>query len=177
MSARIVPPQLKVLNLRDIGKIYAPKEPNECLQLDFTSTIKHLNESNKYVLVAVDCFSRWPSAIFYSKNKSDEVLKILKNYGMPRKFFMDEGSSLTSTAIKLFCNSERTQISYTPFNDHRATSCVERTIGSLKSFVLTYAKEKEHGNLESMTERALSVLRFAPNATLKITSFEAHHAR
>ena len=38
-------------------------------------------------------------------------------------------------------------------------------------------KKKNHGNLESMVERALSALRFAPNATLKITSFEAHHSR
>ena len=62
-------------------------------------------------------------------------------------------------------------------NDHRATGCVERTIGSMKNFVLTYAKEKDSGNLESMIERALSALRFAPNATLKISQFEAHHGR
>ena len=90
---------------------------------------------------------------------------------------MDQGSSFTSAAIKLFCNSEGTQFSYSPVNDHGATSCVGRTTGSLKSFVLIYAKEKEHGNLESMAERALSALRFAPNATLKITSFKAYHSR
>ena len=59
-------------------------------------------------------------------------------------------------------------------NDHRATGCVERTIGSLENFVLTYAKEKDSGTLESMIERALSALRFA---TLKISPFEAHHGR
>ena len=46
-----------------------------------------------------------------------------------------------------------------------------------ENFVLTYAKEKDSGNLESMIERALSALRFAPNATLKISPFEAHHGR
>ena len=61
--------------------------------------------------------------------------------------------------------------------DHRATGCVERTIGSLKNFVLTYAKEKDTGNLESIVERALSALRFAPNSTLKKSPFEAHHDR
>ena len=62
-------------------------------------------------------------------------------------------------------------------DDHRATGCVERTIGSLKIFALTYAKEKDSGNLESTLEQALSALRFAPNATLKISPFEAHHGR
>ena len=42
----------------DIGKIYEPKEPNECLQLDFWGPIEYLNESDKHVLVAVDRFSR-----------------------------------------------------------------------------------------------------------------------
>ena len=54
---------------------------------------------------------------------------------------------------------------------------MERTIGSLKNFVLTYAKEKDHDNLETMVEFALSAPRFAPNATLKITLFEAHYDR
>ena len=88
---------------------------------------------------------------------------------------MDQGSSFTSRAVKSFCNSEIIEIVYYPVNDHRATGCVERTISSLKNFVLTYAKEKYHGNLECMVERALSALRFAPNVTLKITPFEAHH--
>ena len=93
------------------------------------------------------------------------------------KIFMDQGSSFTSKAVKSFCNSEGIEIIYSPVNDHRATGCVERTIDSLKNFVLTYAKEKDSGNLESMIERALSALRFAPNATLKISPFEAHHGR
>ena len=38
----------------DIGKVYEPREPNECLQLDFWGPIRYLNESSKYVLVAVD---------------------------------------------------------------------------------------------------------------------------
>ena len=165
----------------DVGKIYEPREPNECLQLDFWGPIRYLNESSKYVLVAVDRFSRWPSAMICGNNKSDKVLKFIKQYisqhGVPRKIFMDQGTSFTSNAVKSFCNSEGIEIIYSTVNDHRATGCVERTIGSLKNFVLTYAKEKDSGNLESMIERALSALRFAPNATLKISPFEAHHGR
>ena len=42
----------------DVGKVYEPREPNECLQLDFWGPIRYLNESSKYVLVAVDRVSR-----------------------------------------------------------------------------------------------------------------------
>ena len=155
----------------DIGKVYEPREPNECLQLDFWGPIRYLNESSKYILVAFDRFSRWPSAMICGNSKSDKVLKFIEQYisqhGVPRKIFMDQGSSFTSKAVKSFCNSEGIEIIYSPVNDHHATGCVKRTIGSLKIFVLTYAKEKDSGNLESMIERALSALRFAPNATLK----------
>ena len=54
---------------------------------------------------------------------------------------------------------------------------MERTIGSLKNFVLTYASEKEHKSLECMVDKALGVLRFSKNATTKLTPFEAHHSR
>ena len=165
----------------DIGNVYEPREPNECLQSDFWGPIRYLNESSKYVLVAVDRFSRWPSAMICGNNKSDKVLKFNKKYishhGVPRKISMDQGSSFTSKALKSFCNSEEIEIIYSPVKDHRATGCVERTIGSLKNLVLTYAKEKDSGNLESMVERALSALRFAPNSTLKKSPFEAHHGR
>ena len=165
----------------DIGKLYETREPNECVKFDFWVPIKYLNESSKYVLVAVDRFSRWPLAMICGNNKSDKVLKFLKQYishhGVPRKFFMDQVSSSTSKAVKLFCSSEGIEIFYSPVNDHRATVCVERTIGSLKNYVLTYAKEKDSANIESMVERALSALRFVPNATLKISPFETHHGR
>ena len=120
----------------DVGKVYEPREPNECLQLDFWGPIIYLKESSKYVFVAVDRFSRWPSAVICGNNKSDKVLKFIKQYisqyGVPRKIFMDQGSSFTSNAVKSFYNSEGREIIYSPVNDHRATGCVERTIGSLK---------------------------------------------
>ena len=62
-------------------------------------------------------------------------------------------------------------------NDHRGTGSVERTIASLKYFVLTYESEKEHESLECMVDKALSALRFSKNATTKLTPFEAHHGR
>ena len=102
----------------DIGKVYEPKEPTECLQLDFWGPIKYLNESSKYFLVSVDRVLRWPSAMICGNNKSDKVLKFMKQYisqhGVPRKNFMDQGSSFMSKTVNLFCNSEGIEIVYTP---------------------------------------------------------------
>ena len=164
----------------DMGKVPEPREPNECIHLDFWGPINYLNESKKYVFVA-DRFSRWPSAMVTTTDTSDKVLKFLVKYithhGVPRKIHVDQGSCFTSNNFKSFCNNEGIELIYSPVNDHRRTGSVERTIGSLKNCVLTYATEKEHKSLESMVDKALAALRFSKNATTKLTPFEAHHGR
>ena len=82
-----------------------------------------------------------------------------------------------SKEVRTFCHKEGIEILTSPVNDHRATGCVERTIGSIKNSVLTYAREENSEPLDRMLERALGALRFAKNATLYLTPFEAHHGR
>ena len=170
-----------ILRKNQLGTVPEPREPNESTQLDFWSPINYLNEPRKYVLVAVDRFSLWPSAMVCGNNRSEKILKILKSYitnhGVPRKIPVDQGTSFMSNEIKAFCNGEGIEIIKSPVNNHRATGCVERTIGSLKNFILTFAQENHPEPLKKMVERALGALRFSKNATLKISPFEAHHGR
>ena len=134
-----------------VGEVPEPREPNECLQLDFWGPISYLNETMKYVLVATDRFLWWPSAMVTTTNTSDKVLKFLDKYitqhGVPRKIHVDQGSCFTSNKFKSFFNSEGIELVYSPVNDHRGTGSVERTIGRLNNLVLTYASEKEHKSL------------------------------
>ena len=53
-----------------------------------------------------------------------------------------------SKEVKDFCNGEGIEIIESPVNDHRATGCVERTIGSLKNSILTFVQEKKPEPLE-----------------------------
>ena len=46
----------------DLGETYVPKEPKDLVQLDFWGPVKYARGRKKYVLVAVDTFSIWPSA-------------------------------------------------------------------------------------------------------------------
>ena len=124
-----------------VGKIPEPKEPNESVQLDFWGPINYLKEYKKYLLVAVDRFSRWPSAIVCISNRSDKIVKFLKAYiiahGVPRQIRVDQGTNFMSKEVQTFCHGEGFEIFTSPVNDHRATGCVERTIGSIKNSVLT----------------------------------------
>ena len=64
-----------------------------------------------------------------------KILKFLKqginNHGMPRRIHVDQGTNFTSNNVKAFCDAEGVEIVQSPVNDHRATGCVERAIGSL----------------------------------------------
>ena len=170
-----------IIKKNQLGTVPEPREPNESVQSDFWGPINYLNESRKNVLVAVDRFSRWPSAMVCGNNRSDKILKFLKiyikNHGVPGKIHVNQGTSFLSNEIKAFCNREGIEIIKSPVNDHRATGCVERTIGSLKNSILTFAQEKNPEPLEKMVELALGALRFSKNLTLKISPFEAHHGR
>ena len=165
----------------DIGTIPEPKEPNESVQLDFWGPINYLKESKKYVLVAVDRFSRWPSPMVCKLNRSDKTVEFLKAYiiahGVPRQIRVDQGTNFMSKEVRAFCHKQGIEMLISPVNEHRATGCVERTIGSINSSVLTYAREDKPEHLDRIIERALGALKFAKNATLNITPFEAHHGR
>ena len=66
-----------------------------------------------------------------------------------------------SNDVRKFCHQEGIEIITSLVNDHRATGCVERTIGSPKNSILTYAREQKSEILERMLERAVGALRFA----------------
>ena len=114
----------------DLGSIAEPKESNESVQLDFWGPISYLNESKKYVIVAVDRFSRWPSAMVCGNNRSDKFLEFLmpyiNNHGVPRKIHVDQGINFMSRDVKAFCNGEGIEIVQSPVNDHRAKWCVNK---------------------------------------------------
>ena len=165
----------------DIGVTYMPKEPNDLVQLDFWGPVNYVRNRRKYVLVAVDTFSHWPSAYVCSSNKSKNVLKFLRKYknthGHPWKLHMDQATGFFSNDIQNFCNYEGIELIKSPVKDHRATGMVERTIGSIKNYVLTYLQENKNYKFGLMISRALSALRFVPHSKTKLTPFEAYHGR
>ena len=90
---------------------------------------------------------------------------------------MDQGSNFTSKAISKCFKAEGIETVYSPLNNHRVFGCVERTLKNIENFILTYLKEKDHGKLEAMVKMVLDALRFSPNASIKMSRFEAHHGR
>ena len=87
----------------DMGDTYVPKEPNDLVQLNFWGPVNYVRGRKKYVLVAVDTFSHWPSAYVCSSNNSKNVFKFPRKYinthGHPRKLHMDQATGFFSKEI------------------------------------------------------------------------------
>ena len=113
-------------------------EPNEEIQLDFAGPIKSKTRGDIYVLVAIDRFSKWPTAQICKSTDTRTVLKFSTKYftdnGTPRIIRTDNGSCFKSNEFKQFCDGHNIKrIRYTP-NLHTGTGLVERTIRTIKSF-------------------------------------------
>ena len=90
---------------------------------------------------------------------------------------MDQATGFFSNEIKNFCNYEGIELTKSPVKDHRAAGMVERTIGSIKNYVLTYLQENKDYKFGLMISRTLSALRFVPHSKTMLTPFEAYHGR
>ena len=158
-------------------------EPNQEIQLDFAGPMKSKTRGDVYILVAVDRFSKWPTAQICKNTDSRTVLKFLTKYcsdiGTPRTIRTDNGSCFKSSEFKEFCNQENIKrIRCTP-NLHMGTGQVERTIRTIKS--LTRANMADGLTFEKGVNLAIKTFRQTPHSKLNMTHSkcisDANHAR
>ena len=90
---------------------------------------------------------------------------------------MDHASGFFSKEVLNFCNYEGIEHRKSSVKDHCATVMVERTIGSIENYVLTYLREDKNQEIKKMISRALSALLLLPHSKTKLTPFEAYHGR
>nr|GEZ68575.1 hypothetical protein [Tanacetum cinerariifolium] len=91
------------------------------------------SRGNKYILVAVDCLSKWVEAKALPTNDARVVCKILKSlfarFGTPRAIISDRGENRASRSDKLdealcaLCTAFKTPIGCTPYKPVYEKSC------------------------------------------------------
>ena len=85
-------------------------EPNQEIQLDFAGPIKSRTRGDVYILVAIDRFSKWPTAHICKSADTRTVKKFLTKYftdnGIPRVIRTDNGSCFKSIEFKQFCKDK-----------------------------------------------------------------------
>ena len=164
----------------NFGKLKTLTEPGQEIQIDFTGKLNHKKLNGKHqILIAIDRFTKWPTAKICKSSETKEVLNFLKQnfnlYGLPEKIKTDKGGAFIAKEYKEFCKSKNIEIEYSTTRLHTVTGTVERAIQTLKNLII--ANTEDYLCLTECVNRALHVMRFTIHTGQKITPFEIHHGR
>ena len=80
-SCRVAGKNLKTqLPQTEINRLELLTEPGREVQLDFADPIKSKSRGDIYIFVAIDRFSKWPTAQICKNTDSRNVIKVLTKY-------------------------------------------------------------------------------------------------
>ena len=130
-------------------------------------------------MVAIDRFSKWPTAQICKNTDTRTVPKFSTKYftdnGTPRIIRTDNGSCFKSNEFKQFCDGNNIERMRCTPNLHTGTGLVERTIRTIKSF--TRANMVDGLTFEDNGQLAIRTIRQTPDSRLKMTPFQMHLGR
>ena len=109
-------------------------EPNEEVNLDFAGPLDSYWGSNKYILLCIDRFSKFPSAKITSSTSAKTVIEFLQDY-----IFL-HGIPYLSQDFKLFCVSNNIKIIFCTVGDHRSNGLVEKLVHTVKIKLLAISQ-------------------------------------
>ena len=109
-----------------ISELPALFEPDEELNLDFAGPLDNTWGNNKYILLCIDRFSKFPSTKITSSTSSKTAIELLQDcfnlHGISNSIRV---SCFTSQDFKLFCNSFNIKLIFCTVGDHRYDGLVE----------------------------------------------------
>lgn len=96
------------LKTRGKMKQYISGAPFERIAIDVAGPFPKTNDGNKYILVAIDYFSKWPEAYAIPNQEASTVAKVLVDnmftrFGVPLEIHSDQGRNFESNVFKSIC--------------------------------------------------------------------------
>ena len=113
---------------------------NKEINLDFAGPLDAFWGKQKYILLCIDRFTKFPSAKIVNNTSANSVISFPNDYrhlhGFPRKIRVDHGSCFLSHNFQNFCEKFNIEIIYCTVRDHRSNRLVERLVYTIKSKLL-----------------------------------------
>ena len=99
-----------ILPMSEVKRIKHPiTQPGKTVQLAFVGPFLTNHGHKRFLLMAVDCASRWPNAVISKSCSTKAVIKLLGEIiardGVPEEIKTDNESAFQSTALKSFVKS------------------------------------------------------------------------
>jgi Integrase core domain. len=126
---------------------YSRLEPMEKVAIDVVGPLPCANTGERYLLVFLDCFTKWTEAKAVPKLGARVLVEwftesILPRFGVPRELVLDQGSDMASREFREFCEDMGiTQTFTAPY--HHQSNPVERVNRSLMNLLRMHVNEKQ----------------------------------
>ena len=125
-------------------------QPFSRIGIDIKGPLPITKNNNRYIIVAMDYFTKWPEARAISNIRADTVAEfiykeIICKHGVPEEILSDRGTSFINTVVKNLCDQFQTKHRLTSAYRPQTNGMVERfnrTIGECIAKLLS-DKEKE----------------------------------
>ena len=160
-------PRLKVI-VNDLNEIWS-------VDLAFVDKFAKYNSGVKYLLVAVDCLSRYPRVeplkTKYATETAEAFKKMIK-HNQPKKVWVDDGTEFLG-AFKALCNKSGIHL-YSTFSENKS-AFAEKNILSLKNIIYRNLEEKWTYSyldkldsfVKTVNSRVNRIISLAPNKVMK----------
>ena len=167
----------------DLGKLPKLLEPNQEIQLDFAGPMPNESNNETYILVAIDRFSRYPSAVVHPNCDASTAIDFLQKYcefhGIPRSIRCDQAQAFKSKSFDVYCKNKNIKLIFSPTHNYRATGMVERLTQTLKRRLASMISDPiwSDTTIAEKISAIIESIKLIPNRVTKITPFEAHFGR
>ena len=156
-------------------------EPNEELNLDFAGPLNNTWGKNKYILLYIDRFSKFPLVKIKSSTSSNTVIEFLQDYsylhGIPNSIRVDHASCFSSQDFKLFCNSFNIKLIFCTVGDHRSNGLVEKLAHTVKIKLLAMSLDQQKPTLQLAISKIIWNLRSLFQSKINCSPFEIYFNR
>ena len=155
--------------------------PNEEIQLDYAGPLLDSNGNSIYILVAVDRYSKHPSAMITRSTGGRKIIKFLKSYlqqhSIPKSIKTDQYSGFKNKVVQAFCKDKNIAQCFCPVGDHRGCGLVERPIQTIKRRLGASRLSSDFSNVQDTLRNIIEDIRITKNSVTGVSLFELHFGR
>ena len=155
--------------------------PNEELQLDYAGPLLDSFGNSIYILVAIDSYSKYPSAMITRSSGGRKIIKFLKSYiqqhSIPKSIKTDQYSGFKNKLVQNFCQGKNIAQYFCPVGDHRGCGLVERSIQTIKRRLGASRLSSDFSNVQDTLRNIIEDIRITKNSVTGVSPFELHFGR
>ena len=157
-------------------KMYNVGAPMERVAIDVLGPLPLTEKGNKYLLIAMDYFTKWPEAFAIPNQEATTVAKVLVEeffcrFGVPLEIHSDQGRNFESTVFQEVCKLLRVNKTRTTPLHPQSDGMVERMNRTLEAQLAIFINENQT-DWDEYVPLLLMAYRSAVHDTTKCTPAE-----